>query len=1006
MILSRKEPEAVLLYDGKTPALRSAEMAAEEAGYRVRPIRFSSLKRSDARADVIINCMGSRYFEDKAPIIAEYLKDGGAFINLGGAPFGIAVTDDGDCPETHKGILELDIGDSFTKVDIPSPAEIRVLADPLGADLPVCAGRLTEPALGISAAYSGLYSLSHQKKEGRQRHAELTPLAGIFDSDGDMLSALAVQIKYRDGGCAYLFTYDCEDPLAHETLRSVFIGALRLILLGEVLFAVRPEFPRYLPGETVKLSVGDIFTRTQKDLEFKVSVYDGAGNEVFSRTAPQFKAVALPSLNGGDYTVEAKALRGGECVCRRVNGFVIISDEDLGRAVSSYPRMTVDAKISEDFFVQNGRPVMLHGTTYFVTDVWQNCFTDFNLARCRLDLDLLKNDGFNILRSGNWVNQVEFYGNDGSICEYSRRALQAYFLEAARHGFTVQFTLGHSILNDWDRSKCAIHNPSNLKKVKRLVRSFAELFGTFPNVMLDILNEPSYSYKGLWQRVIPSGDSYERKAWNAWLKKKYKNISDLRAAWGEPASSATGFGDLDVPERWDFDADFCRTEHLKNHARAADFFSFAQESYDGWLEIIRKEVKEISPETVIIMGRDETLRVPQEQNGAAKGLLDAVNWHQWNRDGQLFQEYLLNRVKGRICCAQELGVYRYIDPRGKRVLSDRQVCDRLERKLMMGFGNWIQWQSFSDPDRDELCENMLGIYRSDRSATPAVKMIRELIKKENSAADLIYGRDSEAFPIVTVYSTSSHYSLYNRAALSALRRHIDIIYRLNRLQCDVIPENLAEGGFEDMIGSPKLIIIPGAMRLTESCWENLLEYVRKGAALLISGCIDEDEHFMPTDRISEIFGGGFERRAVNSYEKIKIDGREYLLDFKEAADYADVANMLSCVMRPEEAEVITKKYGRGKVIYCPLPVELSRNEDAAEALYRYAADAAGAENKVYKFDGGKGMFVYAVKYSDAVMYTVINEGPDGEATLKDLATGKKVSLRLAAGKCERLWVGR
>ena len=59
-----------------------------------------------------------------------------------------------------------------------------------------------------------------------------------------------------------------------------------------------------------------------------------------------------------------------------------------------------------------------------------------------------------------------------------------------------------------------------------------------------------------------------------------------------------------------------------------------------------------------------------------------------------------------------------------------------------------QWQSFHNPDKMELSENMLGIYRSDRSMTPAVTMMRQLMQTENEAMPYLYDRSEDMFPIL------------------------------------------------------------------------------------------------------------------------------------------------------------------------------------------------------------------------------------------------------------------
>lgn len=729
----------------------------------------------------------------------------------------------------------------------------------------------------------------------------------------------------------------------------------------------------------------------------------------------------------GEYEVRVRGLLKGVCQMRKKTGFYLVSEEKILEEMNHYPRMEVKPSVSADFCLRDGKPVCIHGTTYFVTDVYQKCFLHFNLAQCREDLALLQKDGFCVLRSGNWMLNVEFYGKGGSICEKARRALQAYFYCALKYGFTVQFTLGIITLNDWDHSRCAVHNPLNTKKVLRLVEAFAELFGKYTNVMLDIINEPSYSYAGQWKTCRPSGDPYERKAWVRWLRDRYKTISRVRRAWGENAVTLPDFASVDVPKERCFEGGLYRTEMEREYAMAADFWLFAQQSYVQWLTKVRSRIREKAPAMVVMMGRDESLRVPQEQDMILSGNMDMVCWHQWNKDAVIYVEYLLNRVKGHITCAQEMGIYRVEQMRGGKILSDERVACKLERKLLFGFSNWIIWQSFHNPDKEELCENMLGTYRSDRSETPAMPLVRQLIVSENRAAPYMTGRQEDAFPILTLYSTSSHYSVYGPQAVEALRNHIYLLNNCLRMQSDVVLEHLFDLKNREAIGRPRLIMVPGVMRMTGHCFEELLNYAKAGGCVLISGNVDEDEHFAKARRMGQGIWAGYGEgesnspqdtesrpamvRNVRNFEKIWIGESCYTLDFRRNCDYGETENFLSASVSGDtysEDIFRVKVYlvGAGKVVYCPLPLELAENREAALALYRMAIKEAGITARVYEVQEDKeAVFIHAIVYKDCTSYTVVNEGPEEKIQIRDLRSNTAFHVRIPEGRGCKFWVG-
>ena len=137
------------------------------------------------------------------------------------------------------------------------------------------------------------------------------------------------------------------------------------------------------------------------------------------------------------------------------------------------------------------------------------------------------------------------------------------------------------------------------------------------------------------------------------------------------------------------------------------------------------EGRTYAPDMVVLMGRDESIRIPCEQDEYFAGNVDTVNWHQWQKNGIVFAEFMLNKVPDSICCGQELGVYQMEDHRGFKRLRPEQIGAVLERKLLYAFGNWVQWQWKNDPYLPEVSENTLGICRADGTETPYLPVYQD-----------------------------------------------------------------------------------------------------------------------------------------------------------------------------------------------------------------------------------------------------------------------------------------
>ncbi len=323
-----------------------------------------------------------------------------------------------------------------------------------------------------------------------------------------------------------------------------------------------------------------------------------------------------------------------------------------------------------------------------------------------------------------------------------------------------------------------------------------------------------------------------------------------------------------------------------------------------------------------------------------------------------------------------------------------------------------QWQSFHNPDKMELSENMLGIYRSDRSMTPAVTMMRQLMQTENEAMPYLYDRSEDMFPILTLYATSSHYSIYHNQSVEALRNHI-YVNRGLRLQSDVIPEQLFSTRNQEAIGHPRLIMIPGAMRLSDACFEQLMETVQNGCTVLISGNIEENEYFEDSVRLGVLEKETcFKKRHVRNYEELQIGDRRFQLDFRKNCDYGDTENFLSAFVNEDiyrEGVFYVKTYqvGKGRVIYCPLPVELAQNQEITKSLYELAMEETGITKDIYSVEADKEhIFIHSIVYAKCTEYTIINEGATDSILLTDMRGKTTYKIGLPSGRSCKLWIGQ
>ena len=94
------------------------------------------------------------------------------------------------------------------------------------------------------------------------------------------------------------------------------------------------------------------------------------------------------------------------------------------------------------------------------------------------------------------------------------------------------------------------------------------------------------------------------------------------------------------------------------------------------------------------------------------------------------------------------------------------------------------------------------------------------------------------------------------------------------------------------------------------------------------------------------------------------------------------------------------------MIYCPLPLELAEDREAALALYRMALEEAGIAAEVYETEEDKEeVFIHAIVYKDCTSYTVVNEGPADRILIRDLRSNTAFRAAALGGRGCKFWVG-
>lgn len=995
---------AVLTSKYITPAIGACEIA-EALGAEL----LFAEELSDGALEgvhLLVNALGNAYCEPTFPVILSYFENGGniilptpkpftePFAVVGGEAkmgdvsdaglrrFRLAemVYDDGEC---GSGAVFTPFSSRYTAIaDILSEGEIE---------------RLYSPSYHLCYHIGPAF---HPYFAPNVNDADLHPI--VLCDEGDVRRATPLmRVSLFSGGEAYFFNFEAKN---HSELCARLIPLLAEdSLLPVCNLELSTLRSLYYEGETVELRIiADI--KGEERVTFTVTVADHVF--AFVGKGKFEKVIPVEGLKCADLNAHLTAKSNGSLLEEKDFGFFVTTPEKLKERAARYSPLTFDPEVAPDYMLKEGVPFPMHGVNFFCTDGIRTALLRPNITQLKTDLARLRTLGFNILRTGIWVLATEFYNEDGTLNDMAVRNIQATFLAASEADFTIQFVLDAFSFNLWDRYSTPLFKGRNNSCTKNAVSSFARALKDFGNVQIDIINEPSYNLNDAWSLATPLEDSEEIAEYRRFLRDRYNgDIAALHDAWGASSQEAPDFDSLMPPPA----AHFARDDKLdrKNdptlRVSTRDFYDFADSAFAAWMRSLKDEIEKVGANILLTLGRDEPTRVPTHQRGMTEGGYDFTSWHQWHHDSIILSEYLLCKVRGTVCCGQEIGVYPFFEYRYDRDrLSEQDINRMLCRKMLCTFGNFLLWQAQSDPWMNSVCEFQLGVMRADGSESPACRFLRRLGAFEDTVAPLLTHR-REPDDVLLVFPESLHFSPDFPLAQKHFSRAAFTLHNQLRRQCNVTFESTLSEENRRFFGTPRLIILTDCVLLRESAWQFLLGEVERGATLLLCSDPDSDEYGRDMRRLSKITDRPYRRRNSLSFESFTVGGRVFTADISGSFnDYSPSKRFTSLDFADGGVTLIP--YGKGKIVYSSAPVCCDPSEEPRAALFSFAAEQAGLSAPLFDSKNDKSVLIYPMQYDGGVLYTVINDGAAKTVSFTDRNSGTLHSVSLDAEGCAKLMI--
>jgi hypothetical protein len=530
-------------------------------------------------------------------------------------------------------------------------------------------------------------------------------------------------------------------------------------------------------------------------------------------------------------------------------------------------------------------------------------------------------------------------------------------------------------------------DPVAIEAQRTFVRSIAERFASVPFLGFDLVNEPNFSNPQIyWRGNQPNGDPTEVAAWNDWLRTRYGKVEALAEAWGSSPGELSALGDVPLPEPRDLA--HARTGNAKE-VRALDYNLFAQDAFRAWAREMVAAIRATGSRQLVGVGQDEGGVGDRVLNQFYGADVDLTSMHNWWNDDALLWDALAAKRPGTPNLVGETGPQPAIGMDGRSRWDEVRGLGLFERKLVLGLaaGNagalpwiWSRYDSFH-------------IGRSDGSTTPWLEALTGVaVFAKEAAPHLGEARPGE---VAIVLPQSLQLSVFGGYGREAQQKCMRALYHHARSSAYVVGEYQIE-----QLGRPRLILLPSPWVLGETAWRGILERVREGATLLVSGRLDLDEHFRPTGR----------HRAIGlDYVPEILATRENPVRWPGGAGRAifsgDKSTYLEQARLAGDATFARRALGRGQILFFSLPLELNDDLALLGRVYAWALAQAKVEPLYRTTLDDPGILICPFPLETGTLYAFASESSRArEITLRDAASGADLRVSVDPGRAALLFV--
>jgi hypothetical protein len=943
--------------------------------------------------DAFVNLHGGYFPLNAIASIYRFLESSKGFVNVNDTPFVYPCTYD---DATHQWNVGREQTSYYRQLNIHSVLNVRAdnIASYAGSDrIDICRPLLRH--LPISDTKNFILIPTKNKYEESEwgsvgsMDSRILPLVAGLDQDGEHYSSPVVLIENRAGrfkGGRWVFINQAigEDADFH----TVFEPIVRYIGTGYREILVKPSLPMYYANEsvTVKIQIENFVRSSDWNCTLKVIkdhrvVFEKketiAGNHYISSMNVSFEG----KLTEGPYTIELIAISQDGEKQKIAQGFYVF-DEALLRQL---PR----AVCGQDYFVLNGTPTPIIGTTYMSSDYSRSFLQLPNVSLWMNDMADMKRQGINWIRTGVWCNWRNFMLDDAHFAEHILRAIDAFLLCAAANGLYVTFTFFTFIPEAWEGTHPYLDRRSTDAQ-KRFVSSIVTRHKDTTNVDWDLINEP-YTFDHPSQKKSLA-DTTEDALFREYMAKRFPSAEAMANTLDLNFAEVENFSRLKLPSKHEINFDITDMGDSKNGLIWQDYVKFILEGFNDWAAGLRDVIKSINPEHLVTIGQDEAIASPRPTALLCGDLVDYHCQHTWWLLDDLVWDTVFTKFWSKPLLVQETGIMYAEKPNNQPRRAEDDIAKLLQKKYAYAFGTRcagaIQWIWNTNYYLRSANESNIGAIRCDGSKKPEMKVTTEFAsffaKLKGRVSDIRH--DDE---IAVIYPFTNQFS--NRQFAHHATTHLTkvLAYELKRPFVGI-----GEFDLDPLLAiKPKVIIVPSGHHFNNVQFTRLMEIVAEiGSTLIYTGPISLDEYFTSTAR-AEQWVGATTTVPLSRFEKLEYGNKTYDFSF----DHLYVSKAFKDTRNGSNA-VTQVPLGNGELIWINVPVELTSDTNQLAELYEVILNR---QSIIPKFKvvskNSKGIFVSKINWEQAALYTIVSEiGEDHELEIFDSASQVTYRLRVEA----------